>query len=200
MVTGATGAIGSARAAQRAAEGHDLVVADDDADLLDALAARLAGTGAVVVPVSVDLASRDGAEELHRRLVGLDRPVALLDVNVEVGRSAGPPIESNGAHVLDLDVRGALHLLGLCVPRLVAAGRGHVLVTSIAGTAAGAGTSAAHLAACVEELRADLEGTGVAVAFEAAATAPGGPPARGPSGSAGSRPPRAGWRAAPSPP
>src|SRR3954471_24053117 len=63
IVTGASSGIGLELAREAARRGYDLVIAADRS--LDEPAAELRALGGTVVPVEVDLATRDGVEALY---------------------------------------------------------------------------------------------------------------------------------------
>jgi short-subunit dehydrogenase len=76
-----------------------------------------------------DLATPDGVEALHARL---DRPVDVLALNAGVsegGEFAGSDLQSQ-LDLIDLNVRGTVHLAGLVTPEMVARRSGRVLLTS----------------------------------------------------------------------
>jgi uncharacterized protein len=176
VVTGGAEGIGWALAQQMADRGFDFLLASDSDDL-ETAGARLRDRGGEVVTFRADLASRGGVADLHRRLEDLGRPIAVLSLNPRVGRCA-PTESSEGAapHMVDLEVRGALHLTELCLPTMVERGTGGVLFTAAVSPVsdgapeAAVGSSTAHLASFVDTTRAELEGTGVTVTLLVVAT------------------------------
>jgi uncharacterized protein len=139
VVTGASSGIGFELAKQFADNGFDLIIAAEDAEL-DAAATELRGLGGVVEAVRVDLATSEGVEELwgHMRHVKLDA------VCLNAGRGAGGAFATDTAladelEIIDLNVRGTVHLAKHVVGSMVARNEGRILFTSsIASTMPGA--------------------------------------------------------------
>ncbi|NEC15751.1 SDR family oxidoreductase [Streptomyces sp. SID8014] len=78
LVTGAAGGIGRAIAAQFAAQGAVLTLADRDRAPLDDLAAHLAATASATGVLTADLTAADAPEELVRRAWAARGPVDVL--------------------------------------------------------------------------------------------------------------------------
>jgi short-subunit dehydrogenase len=76
-----------------------------------------------------DLATPEGVEALY---ASLDRPVDVLALNAGVSEGGAFATGDLHAHLrlIDLDVRGTVHLAGLVTRDMAARGRGRVLVTS----------------------------------------------------------------------
>src|SRR5215212_3864385 len=111
VVTGASSGIGLELARQFAQHGFDLVIAAED-DELAAAEQELRGEGGAVAAVRVDLATPDGVEELHRRIVAAGRPLDAAALNAGVG-AGGPFRETDLAdelRIVDLNVRSTVHL------------------------------------------------------------------------------------------
>lgn len=170
VVTGASSGIGLSLACELARNGHDLVIAGDDALLGDA-ATALRHEGAAVVAEQVDLADPDGVRTVHDAVVADGRPVAVAVLNAGVGSSGRfheTPLDGD-LEVVDLNVRSTVHLTKLLLPAMVDHGEGRLLFTaSIAGLAPGpyqatyaASKAFVHLFA--EGLRHELRGSGVTV-------------------------------------
>ena len=171
LVTGASSGIGLELARQFGQGGFDLVIAADDEAELATAAQDLRSTGATVEPVPVDLATADGVEELHRRATAGGRPVAALALNAGIG-SGGPFHETSLEHELklvDLNVRGTVHLAKLVVREMAARREGRILVTSsIASTQPGTFNAVYNASKSFDQsfalaLRSELKDLGVSV-------------------------------------
>lgn len=134
LVTGAAGGIGRALARELAATGARLALADRDAAGLAALAAELG------VPTSqhvVDLAHPDAPAELVAAVLAAHGELSLLVCNagLTVHGRFGELATAEIDRVLDVDLRGVLHLVAASLPALRArAPEAHiVLVSSMAG-------------------------------------------------------------------
>jgi short-subunit dehydrogenase len=141
LVTGASSGIGLELAKQFAEHGYDLVIAAEDAELDDATR-ELQTRGAIVDAVRVDLATPDGVEELWRRTRAHPRPLAAAALNAGVGAGGAFATDTrleDELRIVDLNVRGTVHLSKHVVREMLAHGEGRILFTSsIAATMPGA--------------------------------------------------------------
>ncbi|WP_431305355.1 SDR family NAD(P)-dependent oxidoreductase [Sediminicoccus sp. BL-A-41-H5] len=138
LVTGASSGIGYHLARLCAEDGHDLLVAADDADIHDA-AESFRREGQRVDAVEVDLSTTEGVDELLSELEG--RPVGLLFANA--GRGLGRAFLDQPfreiRHVMDTNMLGTIYLLHRVVGQMREARQGRVLITgSVAGFTPGA--------------------------------------------------------------
>src|SRR3954470_5264179 len=141
LVTGASSGIGLELARQFLANGFDLVVTAEDTEL--AAAARElseASEAAQVYNVQADLRTEAGVEELWRRITDTGRPLEAAALNAGVG--AGGSFVDNELErelaVIDLNVRGTVHLAKHVVRHMVDRNAGRILFTSsIAATQPG---------------------------------------------------------------
>ncbi|MCW2985792.1 MAG: putative short-chain dehydrogenase [Conexibacter sp.] len=171
VVTGASSGIGLDLARECAAHGFDLVVAADEEARIRWAAEELGRGGAQVTPVHVDLATAAGVEALHAAIRAAGRPVDALLLNAGAGTGGAftDVALADDLRVIDLDVRGTVHLAKLVVPAMVARGEGRVLMTSsIAAALPGAyqatyNASKAFVQSFALALRAELRGSGVTV-------------------------------------
>src|SRR3954469_306649 len=170
VVTGASSGIGLELAKLFARDGHDLVIAAEDAEL-DPARAELEGLGVRVQAVQVDLATPDGVEELAARVEADSRPVDALALNAGVGRGGlfvDTPLEEH-LRLVDLNVRSYVHLAHRLLPSMVARGAGKVLFTpSIASTQPGPyqstyNASKSFVQSFALALRSELKDSGVTV-------------------------------------
>jgi short-subunit dehydrogenase len=116
VVTGASSGIGLELARQFAAHGFELVLAADEP-----IPAELGGE-----QVLVDLSTPVGVQELYERIRG--RPVEAIALNA--GITARSDDLERELSLIDLNVRGTVHLARLVTTDMARRGRGRVLLTS----------------------------------------------------------------------
>jgi len=170
VVTGASSGIGLELAKQFAANGFDLIVAAEDADI--SAAARQIDSGASVEAVQVDLATSEGVDELYGRVTAAGRPVAAFALNAGIGAGGAFATDTDldtELRLVDLNVRSTVHLAKHVVQDMVANGEGRILFTSsIASTTPGAfqavyNASKSFVQSFALALRNELKDTGVTV-------------------------------------
>jgi len=171
LVTGGSSGIGLELARQFAAHGFDLVIAARHDDLLDA-AEMLRRTGVDVDAVNVDLATDAGVEQLYERALADGRPLAAAAINAGVaagGAFATGTDLADELELIDLNVRGTVHLAKRVAADMVARGAGRILITSsIAANTPGAfhavyNASKSFVQSFALALRNELRDTGVTV-------------------------------------
>ena len=137
LVTGASSGIGFELAKQFAQHDFDLVIAAEDDDLAPA-ANALEGFGATVQTVQVDLATREGVEQLYERIA---RPVDAAALNAGIGMGGAFATDTDleqELRIVDLNCRSTVHLAKLLLGDMVARDAGRILITSsIAATMPG---------------------------------------------------------------
>ncbi len=92
-----------------------------------------ARAGRDVEAVRVDLATQAGVEELHARIGAGGRPLAAAAINAGIaagGAFAGGTDLEDELALIDLNVRGTVHLAKLVAGDMVARGEGRMLFTS----------------------------------------------------------------------
>jgi uncharacterized protein len=139
LVTGASSGIGWELAREFAEHGYDLVIAAEDAGIVEAQQA-FERMGAAVESVRVDLGRPEGVEELVRRYRALGRPLEAAAINAGIG-SGGPFKDTDldrELQLVDLNCRSVVHLAKRVVQDMAARRSGRILITSsIASTMPG---------------------------------------------------------------
>jgi NAD(P)-dependent dehydrogenase (short-subunit alcohol dehydrogenase family) len=125
VITGAGSGLGREFARLGAALGMKLVLADVQADALDATAAELTGAGAAVQARRVDVADGAQVEALAEATVQAWGVPHLLFNNAGVGTSGllWESSERDWAWTLGVNLWGVIHGIRAFVPRMLAAGR-----------------------------------------------------------------------------
>ncbi|MEU8346173.1 SDR family NAD(P)-dependent oxidoreductase [Spirillospora sp. NPDC048832] len=170
VVTGASSGIGRELAGQFARHGFDVISAAEDEGVAEA--ARAVDGGVEATPVQVDLATREGVEELYAAVRATGRPPAAVAINAGVGVAGGFARDNDldaELNLVHLNVTSAVHLAKRVLPDMVQAGSGRVLFTSSVA-ASGPGpyqatyaASKAFLYSFAQALRQELSNTGVTV-------------------------------------
>ena len=167
LVTGASSGIGLALARQAALNGYDLLIGADE-PLVQA-AAELQALGAEVTSIQVDLATRQGVDQLLAGAGG--RPIEALFANAGHGLGGGFLEQDFNAvqHVIHTNITGTIYLLQQAARAMTQRGQGRILITgSIAGFQPGSfqavynGTKA-FIDSFAFALRNELKHTGVTV-------------------------------------
>jgi short-subunit dehydrogenase len=170
VVTGASSGIGFELAKVFAAEGFDLLIAAEDAELTTALE-ELKRAGANVEAHRVDLATEAGVIEIYRHIQNTGRPVALA-LNAGIGAGGAFATETDLADelkLIDLNVRGTVHLCKLVVADMVERDEGRILFTSsVAATMPGAfqavyNASKSFVQSFALAIRNELKDTGITI-------------------------------------
>jgi uncharacterized protein len=171
VVTGASSGIGLELAKVFAAEGFDLLIAAEDAELTGALE-DLKRSAANVEAHRVDLATEAGVIELYRHIQNTGRPVDALVLNAGIGAGGAFATETALADelkLIDLNVRSTVHLCKLVVADMVERDEGRILFTSsIAATMPGPfqavyNASKSFVQSFALALRNELKDTGIAI-------------------------------------
>jgi uncharacterized protein len=170
VVTGASSGIGYHLARCAVEHGYDLVVAADTP--LDEAVLDFKSLGCdEVTTVQCDLATREGVDELIKKLQG--REIDALIANAGHGL-AGPFLEldiDELQHVINTNITGTIYLMQQVARGMVARRQGRILVTgSIAGFQPGAfhavyNASKAFIDSFAEALRNELKETGITVSL-----------------------------------
>lgn len=170
VITGGASGIGFATAEALAREGTKLVLADVEAQALEAAAAKLRASGAEAIGVVTDVTSRAAVEALAdatwKHYGRAD--VVFNNAGVAVAGPVTGMTHEDWRWVIDVDLWGVIHGVEAFAPRLVEQGEGgHVLATaSFAGLVPNIGLGAYCVAkygvvALMEVLHRELRPHGI---------------------------------------
>jgi short-subunit dehydrogenase len=171
LVTGASSGIGFELAKQFAENDFDLILAAEDHALATA-ARELEQSGTEIAAVRVDLAKREGVEELYRRVRETARPLAAAALNAGIGMGGAFATDTDLEQeltIVDLNCRSTVHLAKYVVRDMVERGEGRILFTSsIASTMPGPfqavyNASKSFVQSFALALRNELKDSGVTV-------------------------------------
>jgi short-subunit dehydrogenase len=163
-IVGASEGLGAALAKELSSAGAELVLSARSAEKLEALAQEMPGPATVEALDVTDAAALEAAAE---RIGPLDGVVQLAAVYWPFAAQDWDAEQANT--MADVNFGGAMRLMGVVVPRLVAQGHGHIVLTGSLSGYRGLPGAAAYVAsksgvmALAESLYADLRGSGVDV-------------------------------------
>lgn len=163
-LVGASAGLGAALAQKLSARGVELTLSARSGDDLRDLAGKLPGI-AHVLPI--DLSDMQSVENAVEKAADCDGMISLAGVYWPM--KATEWNVDHGVAMADVNFTGNMRLLGHLVPRWVARGHGHIMLTaSLTGfrglpRSIGYSASKAALISLAETMRADLHGTGVEV-------------------------------------
>lgn len=164
VVTGASSGIGREVAILLAEQGYDLVVCAEDEAVATAVPAP---PGLSVEAVRADLSTYDGVEDLVDAVGDRDVDALVLNAGIAVGGSFVETSLDDDLTLIGLNVTANVHLAKRLLPRMVAAGRGRVLLTgSVTSMMPGPyyatySASKAFLLNFAQSVRYELKDTGV---------------------------------------
>lgn len=170
VVTGASSGIGYELALELAKRGYDLVVASAGERLAPA-AQTFRQHGNRVIEASVDLATREGVEELWQQIEAVNQPVdvACINAGVGVGGLFHETELDEELNIVNLNCASTVHLAKYVVRQMTARNAGRILFTaSIAGEMVAPreavyAASKAFVLSFSHSLRYELRDTGVTV-------------------------------------
>jgi short-subunit dehydrogenase len=170
LITGASTGIGYELARQFLIHDYVVLVVAENEEIHSA-AERLSDLGGSVAAEQIDLASRQGVEQLNAAVTALGRPLEAAAINAGVG--VGGPFLANDLdeeiRLIDLNVVSTVALAKSVATGMVERGRGRILFTSsvIARTPAPFqavyGASKAFVQSFGQALRNELKDSGVSV-------------------------------------
>lgn len=132
VVTGAASGIGLAMANALAAAGCSVVLADVQADALEAAAAEVAAQGVDTLAVVTDVSKADQVEALAAATMERFGAVHVVCNNAGVGGAGDPwigPIET-WEWVIGVNLWGVVHGIRAFLPHIVLSGGGHIVNTA----------------------------------------------------------------------
>jgi len=172
LITGATGAIGSALAVEYARAGVHLYLQGRNTDLLNEVAEKCRAAGARVTEKSLDLCDRPALSQWMDELlshIAPDLVFANAGINTDTGPDGAGEIWEATEQLLELNVRSTLYLLHRLATVMREQGSGQlVLISSLAAwfglpVTPAYSASKAAVKAYGEGLKGWLEGSGVSV-------------------------------------
>lgn len=163
-LVGASEGLGAALAREMSDAGVDLVLSARSEEKLRAVARHLPSK---VEVVPVDVTDAEALAKAAEQIGEIDGVVQLAAVYWPFGAKDWNADQAN--LMADVNLGGAMRLVGVTVPRFVARGHGHIVLTGSLSGYRGLPGAAPYVAtksgvmALAESLHADLRGTGVEV-------------------------------------
>lgn len=146
LITGASAGIGAAFARQLAAAGVNVVISARRRAVLEGLADEIrADTPAEVRVAPLDLTSPSLVDELEGAVAGLEVGLLVYNAGAEIGfgRFVERPL-GDALHLVDLSCRGPIVLTHSLGGRMVARGRGGIILMTSMAAGAGAAYNATY--------------------------------------------------------
>jgi NAD(P)-dependent dehydrogenase (short-subunit alcohol dehydrogenase family) len=171
LITGGTGALGSAVAERFVADGHHVAATYLDEEERDALVAELGRRADHLLAVSADVTDGEALQELVTRVTQAQGPVEVF-VHLVGGWQGGEPVQKHSIETWNEMIRLNLLSAFLCcravLPAMLEGGWGRIVLTS-ARTAregpregqAGYAVAKAGVAILAETIAEETRGTGV---------------------------------------
>jgi short-subunit dehydrogenase len=138
LVTGASTGIGLELARCAARDGHPLLIAANEPEI-ERAAEELRGEGVAVEAAQIDLSTDEGVLALWARVGAREVDVVAANAGIGYGHRFVEQDWEQVRETIGLNALGTARLLHLALPRMIARGRGRILVTgSVAGYMPGA--------------------------------------------------------------
>jgi len=172
LITGGGSGIGASLATALAARGAAVVVADINLDSAAKVAEQIKASGGQATAAQVDVTSEAGWGALVEQVERDVGPIGMLCSNAGVVGAMKPLLELSPDYfrwVMDVNLMGSVLGVQAVGPRMVARGKGRIIITSSMGGVSVARllsdycASKHSLIAIAESLRQELAGTGVEV-------------------------------------
>jgi len=172
VVTGAASGIGCGIASVLAGEGARVAIADIDLAKAEQTADDLASKGHEAVAVHVDVTERASTEAMAASVRDVFGRIDILAANAGIYPMImlGDLDDAGWDRVMDINVKGALHAIQACLPSMLAAGYGRIVLTSsITGPITGQpgfaayGASKAAMLGMVRSVALEVAGDNVTV-------------------------------------
>jgi len=172
VVTGAASGIGRGIASVLAGEGARVAIADIDLTKAEQAADELGSKGHEAVAVHVDVTERASTEAMAKSVRDTFGRIDILAANAGIYPMImlGDLDDAEWDRVMDINVKGALHAIQACLPSMLAAGYGRIVLTSsITGPITGQpgfaayGASKAAMLGMVRSVALEVAGDNVTV-------------------------------------
>jgi short-subunit dehydrogenase len=173
LITGASSGIGFELAKIFATENHDLIITSGNRAKLETAAHKIRACAPAtrIDVIAADLARPDGAEQLHRAVQKLDRPVDILINNAGVG-VWGEFVNTDLAAelaMIQLNATAVVQLTKLFLQDMLKRNAGKILITASEASLTALplatiyGATKAFLYSFAQGLREELKDTGITV-------------------------------------
>ena len=132
IVTGGAQGVGRGIASVLAAEGATVVIADLDGRLAESTAAALRDDGLDARAVTTDVTDRDSVDAMVALVMGEDGRIDILAANAGIYPTASILAIDDELwdRVMDVNVKGAVHVVQACTPTMVSRRYGRIVLTS----------------------------------------------------------------------
>ncbi len=148
VVTGAASGIGLGVSRRLAADGHAVALLDRDGSLAGQAADSLNAAGARAASFEVDVADRDGLEEVYAAVREALGPIGILvtSAGVEAFDPVGEITPEKWDRIIAVNLTGTFTCMQLAVADMIAAGWGRIVTISSSSAQSGAPNMAHYVA------------------------------------------------------